>query len=182
MAGHRTACVPARISQVSQIGPEQISPASRIKGIRGEQISRKTVSRERGPRNYRYFTKNRTLGRQVREISEMGGQKMGSNMRPRYMRFRDIHDRDISGLHCIYIYIYVYVCVWTRYYHARLHLRLILGVYSPLMWVTTWHWRRWRLKQKIIDTTFCWATVNCHTYHRHLYDCCQVTRDFIDSR
>ena len=25
MAGHRTACVPARISQVSQIGPEQIS-------------------------------------------------------------------------------------------------------------------------------------------------------------
>ena len=106
MAGQRTACVPARISQVSQIGPEQIrgklSPASRIKGIRGEQISRKTVSHERGPRNYREFAKNRTLGRHVREISEMGGQKMGSNMRPRYIRFRDIHDRDISGLHCIW--------------------------------------------------------------------------------
>ena len=74
-----------------------LSPASRIKGIRGEQISRKTVSRERGPRNYRVFAKNHTLGRHV---CEMGGQKMGSNMRPRYVRFRDIHDRDILGLHC----------------------------------------------------------------------------------
>ena len=27
-------------------------------------------------------------------------QKMGSNMRPRYIQFRDIRDRDISGLHC----------------------------------------------------------------------------------
>ena len=26
---------------------------------------------------------------------------MGSNMRPRYIQFRDIHDHDISGLHCI---------------------------------------------------------------------------------
>ena len=26
---------------------------------------------------------------------------MGSNMRPRYIQFRDIRDRDISGLHCI---------------------------------------------------------------------------------
>ena len=68
-------------------------PASLIKGIRGEQISRKTVSRG-------ITAKNRILGRHVCEISEMGGQKMGSNMRPRYIRFRDIHDRDISGLHC----------------------------------------------------------------------------------
>ena len=29
----------------------------------------------------------------------LGRQKMGSNMRPRYIQFRDI--RDISGLHCI---------------------------------------------------------------------------------
>ena len=61
------------------------------------RFSRKTVSRERGPRNYRDFAKNRTL---VCHVREMGGQKMGSNMRPRYIRFRDIHDRDISGLHC----------------------------------------------------------------------------------
>ena len=79
---------------------EKLSPATRIKGMRVEQISWKTVSRERGPRNYRDFAKNRTLGRHVREISEMGCQKMGSNMRPRYIRFRDMHDRDISGLHC----------------------------------------------------------------------------------
>ena len=63
----------------------KLSPASRIKGIRDEQISRKTVSRERGPRNYSDFAKKRSLGRHVREISEMGGQKMGSNMRPRYI-------------------------------------------------------------------------------------------------
>ena len=31
----------------------------------------------------------------------LGRQKNGSNMRPRYIQFRDIHDRDISGLHCI---------------------------------------------------------------------------------
>ena len=31
----------------------------------------------------------------------LGRQKMGSNMRPRYIQFRDIRDRDISGLHCI---------------------------------------------------------------------------------
>ena len=29
---------------------------------------------------------------------------MGSNMRPRYIQFRDIHNRDISGVHCIYIH------------------------------------------------------------------------------
>ena len=67
----------------------------------GSKASAVSRFRERGPRNYRVFAKNRTLGRHVREISEMGGQKMGSNMRPRYIRFRDIHDRDISGLHCI---------------------------------------------------------------------------------
>ena len=58
----------------------------------------------------REFAKNRTLGHHVREISEMGGQKMGSNMRPRYIRFHDIHDRDISGLHCIVIYGWSFSC------------------------------------------------------------------------
>ena len=82
---------------------KKLSPASRIKGNRSEQILQKTVSREEGPRNYRDFAKNRALGRHVREISEMGGQKMGSNMRPRYIRFRDIHDHDISGVHCTWL-------------------------------------------------------------------------------
>ena len=44
-----------------------------------------------GPRCYRDFAKN---------IALLGAKKMGSNMRPRYIQFRDIHDRDISGLHC----------------------------------------------------------------------------------
>ena len=62
------------------------------KGYRGEQISRKIVSRELGPRSYSDFAKN---------IALLGAKKMGSNMRPRYIQFRDIRDRDISGLHCI---------------------------------------------------------------------------------
>ena len=59
---------------------KKLSPSSLIKGSCGEQISRKTVSRERGPRNYGDFAKNHALGRQVHEISGMGGQKMGSDM------------------------------------------------------------------------------------------------------
>ena len=35
------------------------------------------------------------------KISRSWAPKMGSNMRPRYIQFRDIHDRYISGLHCI---------------------------------------------------------------------------------
>ena len=85
-----------------------------------ELISRKIVSSEQEQRLSRWadFAKNclprieckelprfcekyRTLGRHVCKIREIGGQKMGSNMRPRYIQFRDIHDRDISGLHCI---------------------------------------------------------------------------------
>ena len=57
---------------------EKLSPANGVQGITAN--SRKIA----------------LLGH-VREISEMGGQKMGSNMRPRYIRFRDIHDRDISA-------------------------------------------------------------------------------------
>ena len=33
--------------------------------------------------------------------AKLAAKKLGSNMRPRYIRFRDIHDHDISGLHCI---------------------------------------------------------------------------------
>ena len=70
------------------------------KGYRGEQISRKIVSREMGPRCYHDFAKN---------IALLGTKKMGSNMRPRYIQFRDIHDRDISGLHCI-----MKKCIFTK--------------------------------------------------------------------
>ena len=34
----------------------------------------------------------------------LGCQKMGSNMRPRYIQFRDLHNRDISGVHCNRLY------------------------------------------------------------------------------
>ena len=55
----------------------KLSPASRIKGNRDEQISRKTVSRKRGRTNYCDLAKNHALGRHVCEISEKGGQKWG---------------------------------------------------------------------------------------------------------
>ena len=80
-----------------------------------ELISRKIVSSEQEQRLSRWadFAKNclprieckelprfrekyRALGRHVCKIREIGGQKLGSNMRPRYIQFRDI-----SGLHCI---------------------------------------------------------------------------------
>ena len=35
------------------------------------------------------------------KISHSWAPKMGSNMRPRYIQFRDIHDGDILGVHCI---------------------------------------------------------------------------------
>ena len=52
------------------------------------------------------FTKNclprigsKVLPRFREKYRALGRQKMGSNMRPRYIQFRGIHDRDISGLH-----------------------------------------------------------------------------------
>ena len=83
---------------------EKLSPANRNKGYRGEQISRKIVSRELNARSYRDFAKNiALLGATSAKFAKSVGKKMGSNMRPRYIQFRDIHDRDISGLHCTYL-------------------------------------------------------------------------------
>ena len=90
-----------------------------------ELISRKIVSSDQEQRLSRWadFAKNclpwiecKELPRFSRKISrpwapckirEIGGQKMGSNMRPRYIQFRDMHDRDISGLHCIWFMYYL---------------------------------------------------------------------------
>ena len=81
---------------------EKLPPANRNKGYRGEQILRKIVSRELNARSYRYFAKNiALLGATSAKFAKSVGKKMGSNMRPQYIQFRDIHDRDISGLHCI---------------------------------------------------------------------------------
>ena len=81
---------------------EKLSPANRNKGYRGEQISQKFVSREFNARSYCDFAKNiALLGATFAKFAKSVGKKMGSNMRPRYIQFRDIHDRDISGLHCI---------------------------------------------------------------------------------
>ena len=55
----------------------------------------------------RFREKYRALGRHVCKIREIGGQKLGYNMRPRYIQFRDINDRDKSGLHCIVDKIYL---------------------------------------------------------------------------
>ena len=80
---------------------EKLSPANRNKGYRGEQISRKIVSRELNARSYRDFAKNiALLGATFAKFAKSVGKKMGSNMRPQYIQFCDIHDRDISGLHC----------------------------------------------------------------------------------
>ena len=66
---------------------EKLSPVNRVQGIT-------MIFREITVIPWTWFT---ALGRHVRE---MGGN-MGSNMQRRYIRFRNIHDRDISGVHCI---------------------------------------------------------------------------------
>ena len=80
---------------------KKLSPANRNKGYRGEQISRKIVSRQLNARSCHDLAKNiALLGTTSAKFAKSVGKKMGSNMRPRYIQFRDIHDRDISGLHC----------------------------------------------------------------------------------
>ena len=77
---------------------------------RRELISRKIVSGEPGTKLSRWadFTKkclprigSKVLPRFREKYRALGRQSMGSNMQPLYIQFRDIHDRDISGLHCI---------------------------------------------------------------------------------
>ena len=80
---------------------EKLSPGNRNKGYHGEQISQKIVSRELNARSYRDFAKNiALLGATSTKFVKSVGKKMGSNMRPWYIQFRDIRDRDISGLQC----------------------------------------------------------------------------------
>ena len=62
----------------------------------------------KGQRGWADFAKNclprigsKKLPRFREKYRALGRQKVGSNMRPRYIQFRDIRDRDISGLHCI---------------------------------------------------------------------------------
>ena len=71
---------------------EKLSPANREQRLsRWADFAKNCLPRIRSKVLPRFREKYRALGR----------QKMGSNMRPRYIQFRDIHDRDISGLHCI---------------------------------------------------------------------------------
>ena len=62
----------------------------------------KNFSPELNARSYRDFAKYiALLGATSAKLAKSVGKKMGSNMWPRYIQFRDIHDRHISGLHCI---------------------------------------------------------------------------------
>ena len=70
---------------------EKLSPANREQRLsRWADFAKNCLPRIGSKELPRFREKYRALGR----------QKMGSNMRPRYIQFRDIRDRDISGLHC----------------------------------------------------------------------------------
>ena len=70
---------------------EKLSPANREQRLsRWADFAKNCLPRIGSKELPRFREKYRTLG----------CQKMGSNMRPRYIQFRDIRDRDISGLHC----------------------------------------------------------------------------------
>ena len=73
---------------------EKLSPANREQRLsRWADFAKNCLPRIGSKELPRFREKYRALGR----------QKMGSNMRPRYIQFRDIRDRDISGLHCIWL-------------------------------------------------------------------------------
>ena len=70
---------------------EKLSPANREQRLlRSADFAKNCLPRIGSKELPRFREKYRALGR----------QKMGSNMRPQYIQFRDIRDRDISGLHC----------------------------------------------------------------------------------
>ena len=85
------------VFQPALTGRPELIPRKIISGEPGTKVIAVSRFREKlSPANwvqgvYRDFAKN---------IALLGAKKMGSNMRPRYIQFRDIHDRDISGLHC----------------------------------------------------------------------------------
>ena len=81
---------PALTGRLELVSRKIVSRGPRTKAIAVSKF-REKLSPANGSKELPWFReKYRVLGR----------QKMGSNMRPRYIRFRDIHDRDISGLHC----------------------------------------------------------------------------------
>ena len=88
---------PALTGRLELVSRKIVSRRPRTKAIAVSKF-REKLSPANGSKELPWFReKYRVLGR----------QKMGSNMRPRYIRFRDIHDRDISGLHCIIICRYI---------------------------------------------------------------------------
>ena len=89
---------------------------------RPELISRKIVSSEPGTKSIAVsrFRKKLSPAHWVQGVTTIlrtyrapGRQKMGSNMQPRYIQFRDIHDRDISGVHCTHGSL---VAIWWLYH------------------------------------------------------------------
>ena len=73
---------------------EKLSPANREQRLsRWADFAKNCLPRIGSKELPRFREKYRALGR----------QKMGSNMRPRYIQFRNIRDRNISGLHCTII-------------------------------------------------------------------------------
>ena len=88
---------------------EKLSPANREQRLsRWADFAKNCLPRIGSKVLPRFREKYRALGR----------QKMGSNMRPRYIQFRDIHDRDISGLHCKYLLKHIEAFSQTVFYES----------------------------------------------------------------
>ena len=67
-----------------------------------ELISRKIISCEPGTKAIAVsrFREKLSPANWVQGVTAISRKISRSNMRPRYIQFRDIRDRDISGLHC----------------------------------------------------------------------------------
>ena len=90
MTAHRTACVPARIDMYARVDfTKNWLLRTGTKAFAVSRFNENCLPRIGCKELPRFREKYRTLGRHVCEIRDIGGQIMGSNMRPWYIQFRD---------------------------------------------------------------------------------------------
>ena len=117
-----------------------------------ELISRKIVSCEQEQRLLRWAEKkwnclprigSKELPRFHEKYCALGRQKMGSNMRPQYIQFREIHNCNISGVYCT-IWCVIDVSIMTLNFSILsfpvwMQIRQILRKWP--WWQLTSYWR-----------------------------------------
>ena len=127
---------------------EKLSPANRNKRPGTKAIAVSRFREKLSPANWMqgFTTISRKISRswapRLQNSRNRWAKKMGSNMRPRYIQFRDMHDRDISGLHCITTRIKGCWRLWKfgNYILDLIKLMSRLGICNILNTITGWQY------------------------------------------